>query len=527
MTMNPDTGEGFDAVKVGDEEYFDPNAQDPENYPGSTGLVIRKSTYWQGNVQFETYDTVGPKFGPKWPEGTMKTGGVGTDTDVWGLSEKEPPAPGYAPWLRNGVTGAKGAPPGTGIFSTSTRAPNRSNVGLPFEWTPCFEDDGSPTMAESDSSYIDITLMGAYGGDIKFPVMPEEFGADFTHEYWTPSVVGLGEIVMPGGQAMETIQWDSFFPAVWDSTYCNVTPDELESPKSVTARLIWTMRFKMNCFLVVGGGIWNDQVVITSFNYRHRAGEPFDIYYSITMKRYRAPVVTTAPNPDALSDRHYNDPRGPAAQGGGPPAATEPDTTGNNPADVPIVPDPTPVTVPFDQAPSVSPTGRESLITKEVDTIRPTGIVGVNVQGLNIQGLNIQGANVPVEQGETFEQAVGRLSKEGPNTVLNMLPINQWVVDNNYNIYSSPLPIGAGVWYYKETPVTVSPPLTIVKSDDGVVYPQNQPAPVTVWDTPGAPKPPATVWDKPGAKPPPPTVWAPRPATNVPRAVPPETLTPG
>jgi hypothetical protein len=478
--MNPETGEGFDAVQVGDEEYFDPNAQDPE-YPQSVGLTIRKKTYWQGDVEFETFDTVGPKFGPVWPNGTLRVGGVGTDTDVWGLSEKDPPGPGYAPWLHNGVTGGPGGQPGTPLFTTTTTGPGRTTIGLPFEWTPCFEDNGEPTMAEADSSYIDITLMGAYGGDIKFPVMPEEFGADFTHEYWTPSVVGLGEIVMPGGQAMETISWDSFFPSNWDPTYCCVTMDELEDPKSVTARLIWTMRFKMNCFLIVGGGIWNDQVVITSFNYRHKAGEPFDIYYSITLKRYRAPVVTTAPNPDALSDRWYKDPRHPGAAATPPDEATAP-VEPANPEAVDVTPDPPPVTVPFDQAPSVSPTGRESLITKEVDTIRPTGISGVNIQGLNIQGLNIEGANIPVEQGETFEQAVGRLSKAGPNTIENMLPINQWVTDNGYNIYTSPLPVGAGVYYFKETPVdgTAQHPLTYVTPTDQVYYPGTmEPQPTT------------------------------------------------
>jgi hypothetical protein len=210
--MDPTTGEGFDAVQVGEEVYFDPQALDPDNYPGSLGLEIRKKTYWQGDVEFETFETVGPKFGPKWPEGTMKTGGVGTDADVWGLSTKDAPPPGYAPWLHNGVAGG-GTNSGTNIFTSARTGPSGIDIIGPHEWTPCFEDDGSPTMGEVESAHtLEITLLGAYGGDIKFPVMPEEVGADFTHEYWTPRVVGLGEIIMPGGQSMETIGWDSFFP---------------------------------------------------------------------------------------------------------------------------------------------------------------------------------------------------------------------------------------------------------------------------------------------------------------------------
>jgi len=101
---DPTTGEGFDAVLISEERYFDPKAIDNQ-FPGTYGLEMVKKTYWQGDVEFSTYETVGPKFGPKWPEGSLKTAGLGMDVDVWGLSDKDPPPPGYDPWLMAGIPG--------------------------------------------------------------------------------------------------------------------------------------------------------------------------------------------------------------------------------------------------------------------------------------------------------------------------------------------------------------------------------------------------------------------------------------
>jgi hypothetical protein len=452
--MNPETGEGFDAVLVEESEYFDPQALD-EKYPGSLGLTMKKSTYWQGDVEFSTYEAVGPKFGPKWPEGTMKTGGLGTDADVWGLSTKDPPPPGYAPWLVNGVGGQGGTNSGTNIFPLVRKPSPGTEIIEKHEWTPCFEDDGSPTMGDyAQRGLMDITLLGAYGGDIKFPVMPEEFGADFTHEYWTPRVVGLGEIIMPGGQSMETISWDSFFPRYYDMDYVNVAPAELEDPKSLTARIIWTMRFKMDCMLLVGGGIWNDRVVITNFTYRHKAGEVDDIYYTIALKRYRAPIVTTSPAPDSVKDRWPKDPRRP---GGGIEAPT------GSPADGVV----TPAEEPSDLLVTVEPDPPAPGQVPPNDTVNP-GVANRNSL-ITIETTTVLGQPAKADQklpafSETFQDVVFRLAKEGPNTLENMLPLNQWVTDNGYNTRTSQLPVGSGVRYYKETPQTAGNPTVLSPS---------------------------------------------------------------
>lgn len=456
MTMDPETGEGFDAVQVGEQVYFDPNATDVA-YPGSVGLEMRKKTYWQGNVEFDTYETVGPKYGPKWPDGTMKVGGIGRDDDVWGLSEKAAPPPGYDPIALRGIVDTNAGVGGGNLVTPLRTRPDNTEIVLKHDWTPCFEIDGSPTQGDATRNFIDITLLGAYGGDIRFPVMPEEFGADFTHEYWTPRVVGLGEIIMPGGQSMETIQWDSFFPSEYDADYCSIPANQLEDPKSITARLIWTMRFKMNCMLIVGGGIWQDQVVITNFNYRHRAGEIFDIYYTISLKRYRAPIVTTSPNPDSTKDRWPKDPRRPGDGATTAPVETPPEDA--NPAAVEVVPDPGPAQPP----PPDHTGGRDSQTSVEVTTVqeeplnRQTVIPGIGY-------VDINDPDLPDEYkhpGETFMQVTARVSGLGPNDLQSMLALNQWVTDNNYDPYTSPLKVGSGVRYYSSKPATAAKPTVI------------------------------------------------------------------
>lgn len=419
MTMNPETGEGFDAVAVDTQDYFDPQAHS-DSWPGVLGLEMRKITYWQGDVEFYVYEEIGPKFGDPWPDGSV---------------ESSPSASALAP------------------IAPSGRTPSPVYIVPKHEWTPCFEDDGvTPTQGDLEQRHwIDITLLGAYGGDIRFPVMPEEFGADFTHEYWTPRVVGLGEIIMPGGQSMETISWDSFFPSSYDSDYCVISPTELEDPRSITARLIWTMRFKMDCMLLVGGGLWNDRVVITNFNYRHRAGEIFDIYYTITLKRYRAPIVTTSINPDTIKDRWYKDPRYP----GGQTITDAPVQEGaapeeDNPNSIPIEPDSPPAGNLDTDFPPGSLPGRGTIIT-----IETSQVLGQPAKTIRDPG------GPAAKQSETFTQVVARLSKEGPNDMASMLALNQWVSDNNYNPYTTMLPIGSGVRYYKEHPVSAAKPTTI------------------------------------------------------------------
>jgi hypothetical protein len=471
MTMDPSTGEGFDAVPVGESEYFDPNATDPK-FPGVLGLWMKKTTYWQGDVQFDTFDATkvdtAQSIVVSGPGGTTERG-IQAGFPAGGIdSQGNPLQPDLPPGSTNAGTNTRG----TWLVPGGVR----TQLGF-HDPTPCFEEDGvTPTLSES-GSYVDITLLGAYGGDIKFPVMPEEIGGDFTHEYWTPRIVNIGEVVMPGGDSMETISWDSFFPAHYDSDYVTVAPTDLEDPKNITARIIWTMRYKMDCQLIVGGTIWNERVVITNFTWRAKAGEIGDIYYHIAFKRYRAPVITTVPNPDALWDRWYKDPRSPQNATGGQDnkvptssdSLTDPlgtrGTVDPNLNMVPVVPDP-PATVAFDEGPAIAE--RNLLVTIESTTVQNSVYrLSRQLSSDEVEIAPPAPGTVSRQTGETLREVSERVSQLGPNDLQSLLKINQWVTDNGYDPYTTELPLGAGVRYYKETPVTVSNPLITIRPNIG------------------------------------------------------------
>jgi hypothetical protein len=267
------------------------------------------------------------------------------------------------------------------------------------------------------------------------------------------------------------------------------------------------MRFKMDCQLVVGGGIWNERVVITNFTYRHKSGEPLDVYYSIALKRYRAPIVTTSPNPDSVKDRWYKDPRAPIIAPATPLSEQYRDKWGSdgtqlNQVALPVE-DPY-VSVTHDEGPAVAPAGsRESLISLEYGA--PDGVVrAFNTAGMHVyegqQALEgeepqIAPRKVPQIPGETFVQVSERLKKIGPNDLDALLALNPWVTDNNYDPKTSHLPIGSGVKFYKENPVNVGGPVVIVTPNIGapradpvtgqVTWPRGQVGPV---EYPGVPE---------------------------------------
>ncbi len=116
-----------------------------------------------------------------------------------------------------------------------------------------------------------------------------------------------------------------------------------------------------------------------------------------------------------------------------------------------IVPDP-------DVPPAFIGPQRNTTITIETDTIKGQPAKGIRDPG---------GPHAAFS--ETFQDAVFRLAKSGPNTMASMLELNQWVTDNNYNPYTSQLPVGSGVKYYKDIPVTAGPTTTMTNTIQGNV----------------------------------------------------------
>src|SRR5438552_12068471 len=114
--MDPTTGQGFDAVEVSSEEYFDPNATS-EQWPGAVGLQIRVHHWWQGDVAWDTFDELGPTD----QSITLSQGGPSQDGSSSGFTVAERTPSDFVPLLgvrQNNVVielhGAYGFPSGGG-----------------------------------------------------------------------------------------------------------------------------------------------------------------------------------------------------------------------------------------------------------------------------------------------------------------------------------------------------------------------------------------------------------------------------
>lgn len=303
MTQNPETGEGYDAVEVSREEFFDPYATDAA-YPGVLGLQIRKKTFWQGDVQFDTFDTLTPVMGLPWPQGSIVVSGPGGTTAL-GKSV--------------GDWGPNGEPPGT---FTNPTSPGSEGGGIPDTSVATSIQPAAivcdPTgifgpLFGEDLNEIQILLEGVPKiGSLYFPVPPEEISADFPTDNDGDTDTLSGEIVIPGTERLESITLSSFFPRDYNSSYCVVAEDKMVNPSLAIEGLIDAKRFRVVMNLTVGGTPWNDQVIIKSLKWSAKAGEPGDIYYEIQFKRYRTASVSTVVLPDAPTDpRDYPSYQGP------------------------------------------------------------------------------------------------------------------------------------------------------------------------------------------------------------------------
>lgn len=271
MTMDPSTGEGFDAVEVSSQDYFDPNATS-DSWPGVVGLQMRRHTFWQGDVQFDTFEELGP-----------------TDQSI------------ITPASGDSQDGSQQNPTVI-IRPVSTFIPllGTKEYALSVELHGCY---GFPD-AGGDS---DPTL--AYNTVCKIPVLPETINPTFpSNNHATVPLVGGGEVLVLGNETLESVSLKSFWPADYDDSIIGISQADFDaqgSPDQVMANLTWSKRWSLPLRLVIGGGIFTDYVVITDFDYTHSHGTETDYDYSIGLKRFKSASITSVANPDADVD-HFS-----------------------------------------------------------------------------------------------------------------------------------------------------------------------------------------------------------------------------
>lgn len=129
----------------------------------------------------------------------------------------------------------------------------------------------------------------------QLPVNPQTFKTNANSKNTEYNVLGIGDIVIPKTPALKTWEWEGLLPIDLSDPMVN---SGSFFPPSFYINLLLTLQknrtpfeFKANT-LSLALNIFNmesSKVVIDSFNYEERGGEPADIYYSISIKEYRSP----------------------------------------------------------------------------------------------------------------------------------------------------------------------------------------------------------------------------------------------
>lgn len=126
------------------------------------------------------------------------------------------------------------------------------------------------------------------GSQLRLPVNPAEFSIQSGNQNQTVTVVRRGEINLWGPEQLETITLASFFPKHWFSG-CSYTgfPEPWECVKMIDD---WRNTGDPLRLIIVDSKVGVDinmEVLAESFEKGLKGGSEGDVYYSVTLKRYK------------------------------------------------------------------------------------------------------------------------------------------------------------------------------------------------------------------------------------------------
>lgn len=163
---------------------------------------------------------------------------------------------------------------------------------------------------------LQIWLKGG-GSRIRIPVVPAEYTVTSEQDNTSVTVCNLGEVTLRGKRKLQQISFSSFFPAHYDSGYCDVRS---QSPIAMVKK-VEKMKRAGSVKLIITG-ILSMKVTIESFEWGENDGTG-DITYTLSMKEYRTVSI-----PASMLVKEQ--PAQPAATGsdGGTSGRDQPETTG-------------------------------------------------------------------------------------------------------------------------------------------------------------------------------------------------------
>lgn len=126
--------------------------------------------------------------------------------------------------------------------------------------------------------------------NVRIPVLPSGYSVTSEQKNTNVDIIGLGEVTLRGKRKLREISFSSFFPYRYDSSYCDVT--SLKTPQAYV-KLIESMKQSGTVKLIITGTPISFRCTIESFKWDEEDGTG-DIYYTLTLKEYRAPSASTS-----------------------------------------------------------------------------------------------------------------------------------------------------------------------------------------------------------------------------------------
>ncbi len=126
------------------------------------------------------------------------------------------------------------------------------------------------------------------GRELILPVPPSELRVVVGQNIETVNLLDTGEVDFPIGKKLLGVSFESFFPVFYDPSFCT-TPDFLAPEENIKILTEWIEKGEPVRLIITK--LLNDLFTITDLQYRLVGGTEGDIFYEISLRRYREVAV--------------------------------------------------------------------------------------------------------------------------------------------------------------------------------------------------------------------------------------------
>lgn len=140
-------------------------------------------------------------------------------------------------------------------------------------------------------SNTQIWLSGKPGDRFQFPVNPETIGIKQEMSHNVVSIHSLGEVTLTGNSKAREVSFSGLLPRDYDRSYCEPVTVFFPPMSAVKKMADWMHSKTVLTLNITSMANISIPVMIHSFDYEERGGEVGDIFYTITLREYAAPVI--------------------------------------------------------------------------------------------------------------------------------------------------------------------------------------------------------------------------------------------